>query len=119
MRFSMLLYLLYLILKYYPFFNKSLKETLRQQNCSLIIAENKSDISRAYRFKNGRVTTTRRAEAEPDITLSWSDAMSGMRYMMNPSPKSIASAITRGHLSLNGDARYFSWFLSIIRELPF
>lgn len=118
MKFSFLLYMLFIALKIYPIFNKSFKKKLREQDCSLTISEGDSGISRIYLFKKGKVKTLRHRDEETDISLIWSDAVKGARYMMTPSPTVMTMALGKGHLSLKGDAVYFTWFLSLIKRLP-
>lgn len=91
---------------------------MKGQDCSVTITEKESGISRAYLFKKGKVKTTRRDTDASDISLVWSDPAKGARYMMAPTPSAMTKAVSRGHLGLKGDASYFSWFLSLVKELP-
>jgi len=110
--------MLFIVLKIYPVFNKSFREKLREQDCSLTISENETGISRIYHLKKGKVKTFRCKDEETDISLIWSDAAKGARYMMTPSSTIMTMALGKGHLSLKGDAVYFTWFLSLIKRLP-
>jgi len=118
MKFSLLLYMLFIVLKIYPVFKKSFRNKLQEQDCSLTISESETGISRIYRFKKGKVETLRGGDEKTDISLIWSDAAQGARYMMTPSPTVMTMALGKGHLSLKGDAVYFTWFLSLIKRLP-
>ncbi len=117
MRFSLLLYGFYLLLRYTAWRHKSFRDALAARDFSMRITTADGKRGRRYEFAGGSITTDRGKVREADFALVWKDAPTGYRRMSSMSRKALMKAIGDGSLTLRGDAEKVSAFLEVYNKL--
>ncbi|MBP7582948.1 MAG: hypothetical protein KBA61_02865 [Spirochaetes bacterium] len=115
MKFTLLLYGFYLLLRYTSRKHPSFAEALRERDFSMAIRTADGKRSRQYLFRGGKISSGKNILPSTDFSLVWKDAASGYRYMRAMKPKALMRAVGDGSLSLAGDAETVTHFLRIFK----
>lgn len=115
MRFSLLLYGFYLLLRYTSWKYDAFKNHLGKQDFFMTIRTADCTRSRHYIARGGMLSSGRGMMPGSDFSLVWKDAASGFRYMSAMKPKALMRAIGDGSLSLEGDAEKVTHFLATFK----
>jgi len=117
MRFSIILFGFYLLIKLTAWKFKDFKNLLKEKNFTMTITTFDYKRKRFYSFKDGNITSKRKTTEHSDFALEWIDAKTGFYYLKKGSPKKMISALKNKDLKLTGDAGKVQWFLGILKEL--
>jgi len=115
MRFSLLLYGFYLLLRFTSWKHDTFKNRLGEQDFSMTIRTADGKRARHYVTRGGVLSSARGILSGSDFSLVWKDAASGYRYMSAMKPKALMRAIGDGSLSLEGDAEKVTHFLAAFK----
>jgi len=117
MKFSMLLYSFYLLLRYTARRSPEFKKKLKERDMAIQIKTSEPGPARYYKLNNGSITSGKGIDNSSDFSLVWSDASSGFKYMAKASPKALMKAMAENNLKLEGDAASLTWFLELMKKL--
>jgi len=117
MRFSLLLYGFYLLLRYTSWKHRSFRDALAGRDFSMLITTADGKRGRRYAVTGGALTTDRVKDRDADFALVWKDPATGFRRMSGMSRKALMKAIGDGSLTLRGDAEKVSAFLDVYNRL--
>jgi hypothetical protein len=115
MRFSLLLYGFYLLLRFTSWKYDAFRTRLEEQDFSMIIRTADGKRARRYVARAGALSSGRGVISGSDFSLVWKDAAAGYRYMSAMKPKALMRAIGDGSLSLEGDAEKVTHFLALFK----
>jgi len=117
MKFSILLYIFYLLLKALSFFSPSFKKRLCEKNLTLLITTENRSRKRYYIIKNGLVRSGKKGVSDPDMSLIWKDHETGYAYMRCRSIMAFMMAMRENSLKLEGKPLPSLWFMGIMGEM--
>ena len=111
MRFSLLLYGLYLKLKAAARKNPAFKRYVSGVKLKVLIKTADGKRGRLFIFDRGKVLSRRGSDASDfDVAIIWSDAATGYKVMLSGSDEESFKAAARGKLRVEGMAYYAQWF---------
>lgn len=115
MRFSLLLYGFYILLRYTSWRYEAFRSNLLARDFTMMIRTADGKRARHFGARSGTISSGRGVIPGSDFSLVWKDAASGYRYMSSMRPKALMRAIGDGSLSLEGDAESVTHFLATFK----
>ncbi len=111
MRFSLLLFILYLVLKIASVLNKSFKHYIRKASVRILIKTADGERARLFIFDKGKVSSQPDDHKDFDVALVWKDAASGFSTMIDKNASEATfNAAAEGKLRVEGMSVYAQWF---------
>lgn len=110
MRFSMLLFALYNILKIASLTNKAYKKYIRKMSVKILIKTEDGRRARLFIFDKGKISSMIGDRKNFDVALVWKDAATGFSVMTSKSPDASFNAAADGKLKVLGMSVYALWF---------
>jgi 3-hydroxyisobutyrate dehydrogenase-like beta-hydroxyacid dehydrogenase len=117
MRFSLLLFGLFLKLRSTARKHPSFKERLREQDFSLLIRTRDGARGRYFVFSDGEVFSRKGIHSHPDVALVWKTAELGFRIMAKGEREASIKARENGDLVVEGDVMKALWFTETVTLL--
>jgi hypothetical protein len=115
MRFSLLLYGFYMLLRFTSWMDVLFRDRLKERDFVMTIKTSDGTRARSFTSRDGALSTRRGVPPESDFSLVWKDARSGFNYMIAMKLGALMKAVTKGSLKLEGDAAAVSWFLETFK----
>lgn len=110
MRFSVLLFALYYILKIASKFNAAYKRYVSKASVRVLIKTADGSRARLFIFDKGKLTSLPGDHKEFDVALIWKDAATGFSVMTNKRSDASFNAAAEGKLKVEGMSVYAQWF---------
>lgn len=110
MRFSILLFALYYILKLASLTNKAYKQHLRNIRARILIKTEDGKQARMFIFDRGKLTSASGDKRPYDVALVWRDAATGFSVMTSKKKDASFNAAAEGRLKVLGMSVYAQWF---------
>lgn len=111
MRFSMLLFVLYQILKRAARKNEAFKKYMGSiHSVKIMIKTADGKRGRLFIFDQGKVLTKSGANHDCDAAIVWADAKTGFQVMASQSDAKQFEAAAAGKMKLDGMAYFAQWF---------
>jgi hypothetical protein len=111
MRFSMLLIILYWILKRAIVKKRPFKNYIGNiHNLRIMIKTADGKRGRLFIFDKGRIATKGGAKHEYDAAIIWSDAATAFRVMSSMDDEATFFAAAQGNMKIDGMAYFAQWF---------
>ncbi len=119
MRFSILLFLLAIKLKYASKKKPNFVKKLKQKNITGLIKTADNKRGRAFVSDNGRLASKRGVADKFDFALVWSDATTAFRVMAGGSTEKFVEAISQNKLKIEGNGMDALWFLQLTKDMGY
>jgi hypothetical protein len=110
MRFSLLLFALYVILKTASLINQRFKKYIRKIRAKILIKTADGRIARMFVFDKGKLTTVTGDQKAFDVALIWKDAATGFSVMTSKKKDASFYAAAQKKLRVEGMSVYAQWF---------
>jgi hypothetical protein len=110
MRFSLLLFALYNILKVASFTSKAYKKYISKMSVKILVKTEDGKRARLFIFDKGKLSTITGDREDFDVALVWKDATTGYSVMTSKSPDASFNAAADGKLKVLGMSVYALWF---------
>jgi hypothetical protein len=110
MRFSVLLFALYNILKVASVTNKAFKRYIRKISAKILIKTEDGERARMFIFDKGKLTSAPGDHKNYDVALVWKDAATGFSVMTSKKKDASFNAAAEGKLRVLGMSVYAQWF---------
>jgi hypothetical protein len=110
MRFSVLLFGLYIVLKIAAFINKAFKKYIGKANVRVLIKTADGSRGRLFVFDKGKVRSEPGGRADCDVALVWQDAATGFTVLTDRKADASFNAAAEGKLRVEGMSVYAQWF---------
>lgn len=117
MKFSILLYGFYMLMRFTAWRHQSFKTRLNERDFTMTIKTRDGSRSRSFAARGGVVSSTNGVPDASDFALVWSDAGAGFRYLTAMKLGALMKAVKNGSLKLEGDAAALTWFLETFKIL--
>lgn len=110
MKFSLLLYVLYIKLRLAAGRDARFAEFIRNKTLSVLIKTRDDVRGRLYVFDRGCLTSASGCVHDFDTAMVWSDAALAFSAMSSPDEEVSLAALTQGNLVIEGNYKDFAWF---------
>lgn len=110
MRFSVLLFALFNILKIASVTNKAYKKYIRKISAKILIKTADGERARLFIFDKGKLTSMPGDQKNYDVALVWQDAATGFSVMTSKKSDASFNAAADGKLKVLGMSIYAQWF---------
>ncbi|MFZ5570956.1 MAG: hypothetical protein ACOZF0_11155 [Thermodesulfobacteriota bacterium] len=110
MRFSFLLFVLFVALKTASITNRAFRKYIAKINARVLIKTADGLRARQFIFNRGRVSSAAGDCREFDVALIWKDAATGFSVMTDKRPDASFNAAAEGKLKVAGMSVYAQWF---------
>lgn len=110
MRFSVLLFALYNILKVASVTNKQFKKYISKISAKILIKTEDGQRARLFVFDKGKLTSESGDHKDFDVALVWKDAATGFSAMTSKKKDASFNAASAGKLKVLGMSVYAQWF---------
>jgi hypothetical protein len=110
MRFTILLFVLYYILKVASIINKAYKKYIGKIRVKILIKTEDGKRARLFVFDKGKISTINGDRKDFDVALLWQDAATGFSVMTSKSTDASFNAAADGKLKVLGMSIYAQWF---------
>jgi hypothetical protein len=110
MRFSVLLFALYNILKVASVTNKAFKKYISKISAKILIKTRDGERARMFIFDKGKLSTLPGDHQNYDVALVWADAATGFSVMTSKKKDASFNAAAEGKLKVLGMSIYAQWF---------
>jgi len=110
MRFSVLLFALYNILKVASMTNKAFKKYISKISAKILIKTEDNRRARMIIFDKGKLSTMSGDQKDFDVALVWKDAATGFSVMTSKKKDASFNAAAEGKLKVLGMSIYAQWF---------
>ena len=110
MKFSLLLLVLHLALKWAAFTNQAFKKYIAPSHVRILIKTKDGRRARLYTFDKGAVSSVKGDCSDFDVALVWKDAATGFAVMTDKRPDASFNAAAEGKLKVLGMSVYAQWF---------
>lgn len=110
MRFSVLLFALYNILKVASVTNKAFKKFISKISAKILIKTKDNERARMFIFDKGKLTSMPGDQKNYDVALVWEDAVTGFSVMTSKKKDASFNAAADGKLKVLGMSIYAQWF---------
>jgi len=117
MKFSLLVFLLFLKLRSTAKKHPSFKTRLGEQDFTLQITTSDGSRGRYYIFNDGQVYSRKGIHSHPDVALVWASADIGFRIMKSGDREASLKARENGNLVVEGDPLLAIWFNETISQM--
>ncbi len=116
MRFSLLLFILYFLLRKAAKDNKVFRRYIGNiHNLRIMIKTTDGKRGRLYIFDAGTVHSLRGANHAYDAAIIWSDAFTGYKVMLSQSDEEQFKAAAAGKMKIDGMAYFAQWFNEAVK----
>ncbi len=110
MRFSVVLYLLGLKLRWSAWRHREFRKRLQRVERVIVIRTEDGRRARTYVFRHGTVRDHGGRDPQASVEMVWSDPDAAVKAMLSPNPLDNFSAIGRGELAILGNLQDALWF---------
>ena len=110
MRFSILLFALYSILKVASITSKAYRKYISKMRAKILIKTEDGKRARLFIFDKGKMSTITGDQKDFDVALVWQDAATGFSVMTSKSTDASFNAAADGKLKVVGMSIYAQWF---------
>ncbi len=110
MRFSVLLFALFNILKIASVTNKAFKKYISKISAKILIKTEDGERARMFIFDKGKLTSLPGDQSNYDVALVWKDAATGFSVMSSKKKDASFNAAAEGKLRVLGMSVYAQWF---------
>ena len=110
MKFSILLFGLYNILKVASFTNKAYKKYISKTSAKILIKTEDGERARMFVFNKGKLRSVAGDRKDYDAALVWKDAATGFSVMTSKKKDASFNAAAEGKLKVYGMSVYAQWF---------
>ena len=110
MRFSILLFVLYLALKTASFTNKAFRKYIAKISARVLIKTADGRRARLFIFNKGSLSSLPGDQKDFDVALVWKDAAAGFSVMTDKRGDASFNAAAGGKLKVEGMSVYAQWF---------
>lgn len=110
MRFSVLLFALYYILKIASVINKTYKKYISKISAKILIKTEDGQRARMFIFDKGKLTSKPGDHDNFDVALVWKDAATGFSVLTSKKKDASFNAAAEGKLKVLGMSVYAQWF---------
>jgi hypothetical protein len=110
MRFSILLFVLYAVLKLASYVNRGFKKYISKFSARILIKTADGERARLFVFDKGNVSSRAGDQPEFDVALIWQDAATGFSVMTDKRKDASFKAAAQGKLKVKGMSLYAQWF---------
>ena len=110
MKFSILLFALYYILKFASLTNKAFRKYIGYMHAKILIKTEDGKRARMFIFDKGKLSTVSGDRTDYDVALVWKDAATGFSVLTSKSPEASFNAAAEGKLKVLGMSLYAQWF---------
>ncbi len=110
MRFSVLLFALYNILKIASMTNKAYKKYISKISAKILIKTKDGERARLFVFDKGKLSSMPGDQENYDVALVWEDAATGFSVMTSKKKDASFNAAADGKLKVLGMSIYAQWF---------
>ncbi len=110
MRFTILLFALYCILKIKSFTHKAYKNYISKMTVKILIRTEDGKKARLFIFDKGKLATVTGDQKDFDTALVWKDAATGFSVMTSKRADASFNAAAEGKLKVMGMSVYAQWF---------
>jgi hypothetical protein len=110
MRFSLLLFALYCMIKFGSKWNTRFKMYIKSTDVRVLIRTADGKRARLFIFQKGKVSSTTGNVKDFDVALIWKDAGTGFSVMTDKRKDASFKAAAEGKLRVEGMSVYAQWF---------
>ena len=110
MKFSVLLFALYNILKIASMTNKAFKKYISKISAKILIKTEDGDRARMFIFDKGKLSSVSGDQKNYDVALVWKDAATGFSVMTSKKKDASFNAAAEGKFKVLGMSIYAQWF---------
>lgn len=110
MRFSILLFVLSVVLKIASYGNKAFKKYISKFSARILIKTEDGTRARMFVFEKGKVSSKAGDQPGFDVALIWSDAATAFSVMTDKRKDASFKAAAQGKLRVEGMSLYAQWF---------
>lgn len=110
MRFSILLFVLYHVLKIKSVTHKAYRKYISTMRVKVLIKTEDGKRARLFIFDKGKLSTATGDREDFDVALVWKDAKTGFSVMTSKSTEASFNAAAEGKLTVLGMSVYAQWF---------
>jgi len=110
MKFSVLLFALYNILKIASKTNKAFKKYISKISAKILIKTKDGQRARMFIFDKGKLSSVSGDQKNYDVALVWEDASTGFSVMTSKKKDASFNAAAEGKLKVLGMSIYAQWF---------
>ncbi len=110
MRFSILLFALYVMLKVASILNRAFKKYISKTRAKILIKTADGERARLFIFDKGSVSTQPGNQSDFDVALVWKDVATGFSVMTSRKKDASFLAAAQGKLRVEGMSVYAQWF---------
>ena len=110
MRFSVLLFILHVVLKISSLTNSAFKKYISKTSVKILIKTADGQRARMFVFDKGRVSSVPGDRKDFDVALVWKDAKTGFSVLTSRSGDATFNAAAEGNLHVEGMSVYALWF---------
>ncbi|MBW2368742.1 MAG: hypothetical protein JRH15_12740 [Deltaproteobacteria bacterium] len=110
MRFTILLYVLYLVLKLASYVNNTFKKYISVVTTKVLIKTADGRRARVFIFDKGKLSTMTGDQKGCDVALVWKDAKTAFSVMTDKRKDASFNAAAEGKLVVEGMSVYAQWF---------
>ncbi|MBC2714058.1 MAG: hypothetical protein HF978_02005 [Desulfobacteraceae bacterium] len=110
MKFSVLLFALYNILKIASMTNKAFKKYISKISAKILIKTEDNERARMFIFDKGKLSSVSGDQKNYDVALVWKDAATGFSVMTSKKKDASFNAAAEGKLKVLGMSIYAQWF---------
>lgn len=110
MRFTLLLWILDLVLRFASRFHGAFKRYIAKAHARILIKTADGRRGRIFVFDRGRFRSTPGDHRDFDAAMVWRDAATGFRVMTSQRPDAAFNAAADGKLRVEGMGVYAQWF---------
>ncbi len=117
MRFSVLLFALFVLLKIASFTGKAYGKHIGKTKAKILIKTEKGDRARLFVFQKGKVSTKKGDQKRFDAALVFKDAKTGFSVMTSRKKDASFNAAAEGKLKVLGMGLYAQWFEDGVKKV--
>jgi len=110
MKFSILLFALYYILKFASLTNKAFRQYIGYMHTKVLIKTADGKRARMFIFNKGKLSSISGDQNDFDVALVWKDAATGFSVLTSKNPEASFNAAAEGKLKVLGMSLYAQWF---------
>lgn len=110
MKFSILLYVLYIVLKIASYTNKSFKKYIKSACAKVLIKTADGERARLFFFNKGKLSSVAGDQKDFDVAMIWENANTGFSVMTSKKKDASFNAAAEGRLQVKGMSVYAQWF---------
>jgi DNA-binding SARP family transcriptional activator len=110
MKFTLLLFILYLKLKRASKKNPEFKEYIKKEKTKVLIKTADGKRGRLFIFDNGEISSLTGDQKQFDVAMVWSDADTAFKIMASEDLNKSMDALFEGKLVFEGDDKQALWF---------